>query len=261
MCCKWPGSSRIPDPPAPDPAGDEDFGVPAILGAPASLAGGMSMTLDYSSYPSFDLDEFSFGPDFSDTFTPSSAATAITLESVSGKPCGMSYPNVGADSPGRVVFLSFPFDALPTSGPAPDNAVTLLHNIITFLAPGANGQGVVLLDNTAYTTNALVTVEVGDSDLVGTGQVTVSFAASSRTNRTTVTLFETTHPGLFKGYLTLVAGGAVTNQLQVQNGDTLTVSVFRRLRQAATSPRRQSLTRCRRTFRRWRPPPIISTPT
>ena len=220
------GFIQNPDPPAPDPAGDEDFGVPAILGAPASLASGMSMTLDYSSYPSFDLDEFSFGPDFSDTFTPSSDAMVITRESVSGKPCGVSYPNVGADSPGRVVFLSFPFDALPTSGPAPDNAVTLLRNIITFLAPGANGQGVVLLDNTAYTTNDLVTVEVGDSDLVGTSQVTVSFAASSRTNRTTVTLFETTHPGLFKGYLTLVAGGAVTNQLQVQNGDTLTAAYF-----------------------------------
>ena len=148
------GFIQNPDPPAPDPAGDEDFGVPAILGAPASLASGMSMTLDYSSYPSFDLDEFSLGPDFSDTFTPSSDATAVTLESVSGKPCGMSYPNVGVDSPGRVVFLSFPFDALPTNGPASNNAVTLLRNIIAFLAPGANGQGVVLLDNTAYTTNA-----------------------------------------------------------------------------------------------------------
>lgn len=220
------GFIQNPDAPAPDPAGDEDFGVPAILGAPASLAGGMSMTLDYNSYPSFDLDEFSLGPDFSDTFKPSSDATAVTLESVSGKPCGMCYPNVGADSPGRVVFLSFPFDALPTNGAAPDNAVTLLRNIIAFLAPGANGQGVVLLDNTAYTTNDLVTVEVGDSDLVGTGQVTVSFAASSRTNRTTVTLFETTHPGLFKGYLTLVAGSAVTNQLQVQNGDILTAAYF-----------------------------------
>ena len=41
-----------------------------------------------------------------------------------------------------------------------------------------------------------------------------------------MTLFETTHPGLFKGYLTLVAGGAVTNQLQVQNGDTLTATYF-----------------------------------
>ena len=64
------------------------------------------------------------------------------------------------------------------------------------------------LDNTVYTTNDVVTVEVGDSDLAGTGQTTASFVASSRTNRTTVTLFETTHPGLFEGYLTLVSGVA-----------------------------------------------------
>ena len=138
----------------------------------------------------------------------------------------MSYPNIGVDSPGRVVFLSFPFDTVPTNGTAPNNAVTLLRNIINFLAPGANGQGVVFLDNTVYTTNDVVTVEVGDSDLAGTGQTQVSFVASSRTNRTTVTLFETTHPGLFKGAITLVGGVAATNQLRVQNGDTITATYF-----------------------------------
>ena len=53
----------------------------------------------------------------------------------------MSYPNIGVDSPGRVVFLSFPFETVPTNGTAPNNAVTLLRNIIDFLAPGANGAG------------------------------------------------------------------------------------------------------------------------
>jgi hypothetical protein len=215
-----------PEPPLQNPNGDEDFGVPAILGAPASVASGMNVTLDYNSYPSFDLDEFSFGPDFSDTFTPSSDSTAVTFESVSGKPCGMSYPNIGVDSPGRVVFLSFPFDAVPTNGASPNNAVTLLRNIINFLAPGANGQGVIFLDNTVYTTNDVVTVEVGDSDLAGTGQMQVNFVASSRTNHTTITLFETTHPGLFEGYVTLVSGVAATNQLRVQNGDTITATYF-----------------------------------
>src|SRR6185437_11412156 len=114
-------------------------------------------------------------PDFSDTFTPSSDATAITLESASGKPCGMSYPNIGVDSPGRVVFLSFPFDTIPTNGAAPNNAVTLLRDIVSFLAPGANGQGVVFLDNTLYMTNDVLLVEVGDSDLAGTGQTQISF--------------------------------------------------------------------------------------
>ena len=48
------GLIQNPDPPAPNPTGDENFGVPAILGRPASLANGMNTTLDYSSYPSFD---------------------------------------------------------------------------------------------------------------------------------------------------------------------------------------------------------------
>ena len=138
----------------------------------------------------------------------------------------MSYPNLGVDNPGRVVFMSYPFDALPTNGAAPNNAATLLKNIIKFLAPGANGVGVVFLDNNFYTTNAVVTVEVGDSDLAGTGQATASFVASSRTNKTAVTLYETTHPGLFLGFLTLVGGGATTNQLLVRNGDTITASYF-----------------------------------
>ncbi len=205
---------------------DEDHGVPAFFGAPSSVASGMYETLDYSKYPAFDFDEFSFGPDFSDIFTPSSDATAIAFESASGRPCGMSYPNIGVDSPGRVVFLSFPFDAIPTNGIAPNNAVSLMQNIIAFLAPGANGQGVVFLDNSVYTANDVVTVEVGDSDLTGAGQAQISFAASSRTNKTTVTLLETTHPGLFRGSLTLVAGNAAANQLQVANGDTITAAYF-----------------------------------
>jgi hypothetical protein len=220
------GFKQNPDPPLACSDCDEDHGVPAIVGAPASIAGGVDATLNYGNYPSFDFDEFSFGPDFSSTFTPSSDATAITVEPASGRPCGMSYPNLGVDSPGRVVFMSFPFDAIPTNGAAPNNAVALLQNIIHFLAPGANGQGVVFLDNTVYTTNDVVTVAVGDSDLAGAGQAQVSFVASSRTNRVTVTLLETTHPGLFRGTLALVAGAPATNQLQVANGDTITVTYF-----------------------------------
>jgi hypothetical protein len=115
---------------------------------------------------------------------------------------------------------------VPPNGTSPNNAVVLLRDILNFLAPGANGAGIVLLDNNFYTTNDVVTVEVGDSDLAGTGQATASFVASSRTNRTTVTLFETTHPGLFKGFITLVGGNAATNQLLVRNGDTITATYF-----------------------------------
>src|SRR2546422_11172906 len=77
-----------------------------------------------------------------------------------------------------------------------------------------------------YTTNDVLLVEVGDSDLAGTGQAQVSFVTGSRTNRTTVTLLETTHPGLFRGALTLVGGNSDTNQLQVADGDTITATYF-----------------------------------
>ena len=206
---------------------DEDFGVPEFFGLPSSIAGGMSMTLNYSNYPSLEIDTDNFyGPDFSDVFTPSSEATAVAFEATSGRPCGISYPKLGVESAGRVVFLAFPFDSVPTNGLAPNNAATLLRNIIRFLAPGVNGAGEIVLDNSVYTTNAVVTVEVGDSDRAGTGQLPVNFVASSRTNITTVQLSETAHPGLFRGSLLLVSGAAAGNQLRVQNGDTITATYF-----------------------------------
>jgi hypothetical protein len=216
------------DPPAPCEDCDEYFGVPALFGAPGdSITSGMYLTLNYGNYPTFDLgDGTIYGPDFSDTFTPATNATAICFESVSGKPCGMSYPPPGLDSPGRVVFLSFPLDTVPAAGTPPNNEVVLLRNILKFLAPGANGVGTIFLDNTAYTVPDQVTVQVGDSDLIGTGQTQATFSTSSSTNRVTVTLNETTHPGLFRGFITLVTTNATANQLAVRNGDTITAKYF-----------------------------------
>ncbi len=222
------GFVQNPDPPAPCDDCDEDFGVPVFFGAIGdSISGGMYVTLDYENYPYFDLgDGTVYGPDFSDTFTPATNATAIVFESVSGKSCGMSYPPPGLDSPGRVVFLSFPLDTVPATGTPPNNEVVLLQNILKFLAPGANGVGTIFLDNTVYTAPDQVTVQVGDSDLAGTGQTQATFSTSSSTNRVTVTLNETTHPGLFRGFITLVTTNATTNQLAVRNGDTITAKYF-----------------------------------
>ena len=60
----------------------------------------------------------------------------------------------------------------------------------------------------------------------GAGQTQATFSSSSSTNRVTVTLNETTHPGLFRGFLTLVATNAAANQLPVRNGDTITARYF-----------------------------------
>lgn len=222
------GFKQNPDPPAPCSDCDEDFGVPAFIGAQdGPVTRGMNIALDYSNYPSFDdgLGDV-YGPDFSDTFTPATNATAIAFESVSGKPCGMAFPKVGVDSPGRVVFFSFPLDAVPLNGASPNNEVALLRNALNFLLPGANGIGVVLLDKPAYTVPDKVTVEIGDSDLAGAGQAQVSFSTSSSSGRVTLTLNESSHPGLFRGSLVLVTNNATANQLAVRNGDIITASYF-----------------------------------
>ena len=226
------GFKLNPDPPSPCTDCDEYYGVPAVLGALGDpISGGLTISLDYSQYPSFTLDFGSgdtttYGPDFADTFTPTTNATPIFSESVSGKTCGMSYPAVGADSPGRVVFLSFPLDTVPMGGTAPDNEVVLLRRILNFLVPGANGVGTVHLNSALYTIPDQVVIEIGDSDLAGAGQTQAAFSTSSSTARVTVMLNETTHPGLFRGHLALVASNAAPNQLVVKNGDVITAAYF-----------------------------------
>lgn len=217
--------SLNPDPPSPCSDCDEDYGVPAIVGAAGDEIGnGIHATLDYSLYPSFSLDvDLVYGPDFSDTFTAADVAAPILFESVSGKTCGASYPRFGHDSAGRAVFLSFPLEAIPASGVPPSSEAAFLRRVFTFLAPGANGVGTVALDNTAYTTPDLVNIEMGDSDLAGTGQAQVTISTSSGTNQLTVTLSETLHPGLFAGSVALVATNPATNQFLVQPGDVVTV--------------------------------------
>jgi hypothetical protein len=222
------GFKQNPDPPAPCSDCDEDFGVPAFTGsASSSITRGMNVQLDYGNYPSFD-DGFGdvYGPDFSDTFTPGTNSTPICFEMISGKACGMSYPKVGADSPGRVVFLSFPLDAVPLGGTSPDNEVTLIRNVLNFLVPGANGVGTVFLDNSAYTVPDKVTVEVGDSDLAGSGQAQITFSTSSSATPVNLTLSESAHRGLFRGSLVLVTNNPAANQLAVRNGDTITATYF-----------------------------------
>ncbi|HEX9048392.1 MAG TPA: S8 family serine peptidase, partial [Verrucomicrobiae bacterium] len=207
-----------PYPPAPCLKCDEDFGVPSFLGS-AFLSANTNVSLDYSRYPVLTLGLNTYGPDFSDTFTPSSNAVAVAFQTASGKPCGMCYPRPGVASAGRTVFLAFPLDSAPTN-----DAVKLLQGALAFLAPGANDRGSVWLDNVVYTTNAIVTVEVGDSGLAGVEHATVNFSTSSNTNVVALMLAETSRPGFFHGTLTLVNGPAATNQITVQDGDLLTAT-------------------------------------
>ena len=207
----------------------EDAGVASADGEDNDvISSGMSLPLDYTVFDSDFLQLLNQDPDVADTLTISTNATPIFFDGGSGAVAGLRFPQTGRDTAGRVVFLSFAWDAISETDPPPDNRLTLLRNILSFLAPGANGLGTVALDSPAYTIPSLVTVEVGDSDLAGQGQTTAKFRGYAFTNSQTVALFETARKGLFRGSVTLVAetNPPAAGQLRTRNGDTIVAEYF-----------------------------------
>jgi hypothetical protein len=205
---------------------NEDAGVEVADGSDnEAITSGISLPLDYSGYDSDFWQSLEQTPNVADTLTISSNAVPIFYDAASGGVVGLRYPRLGNDRGGRVVFLSFPFDAVSGTDPAPDNRATLIQNILSFLAPGANGVGTLTLDSSAYTIPSQVTIELGDSDLAGLGQALATFYSNTATNRQSVTLFETVRPGVFRGFLTLVnaTNTASAGQLRVRDGDTISV--------------------------------------
>ena len=203
---------------------DEDFGVPTVEGAPTDpLARGFMAQLDYSAYPDF---LGLLGPDFSDTFKPTTNAASVLLEFSSGKPCGLKYPRTGLVSTGRVVFFSFPLDAVPAETPAPNNRAGLLRQALQFLAPGLGGFGTLAMNKTEYSVPDQVTVELADSDLAGQGQTTVQFSSTTDSVGLAVTLHETVVPGLYRGSATLVPANnpPASGHLRARHGDVVTAA-------------------------------------
>ncbi len=213
------------------PTCDQDHGVPSIVGTDFDpVASGIDLTLDYSLYPVFELEPIfpNIGPDLGDTFTTTTNAVPILVEPASGKPVGIRYPRTGQDSSGRVIFLAFPLEAVPSDGPAPNNRANLLRNILSFLAPGFNGLGTIALDNIAYTLPSRLTVEVADSDLTGKRNTTIQVYSDSATNGQPVKLTETVRSGLFRGFFVLVPTNnpPAAGELRAQEGDLIWAEYF-----------------------------------
>ncbi len=189
-----------------------DTTVPSVEGVSGDPIGdGLAWENSYADYMIFGIVEY----DASDTLTPATGAEGILTDVNTGGYVGLRYPGPGVDSAGRVVFLSFPFDAAPLS-----DRTIFLQRILRFLAPGLNGEGSVSFDRSAYTIPSQATVEVADSDLAGLGHINISVASDSQVGGLTLTLNETARRGVFSGTVALEAISAA-GKLRVAAGDTL----------------------------------------
>jgi hypothetical protein len=209
------------------PGCDQDHGMPVLEGLPGdSIGAGVEVGMDYGSYPVFELEPIfpNIGPDLADTFTQATNAVPIFVDQISGRTTGVRLPRNETKAPGRVVFLAFPLDAIPMTGPSPNNRVSILRNILAYLAPGVNGLGTLSFDRSAYSIPDRVAVEVADSDLIGQTSLSVRITSDTDPAGVTLNLVETPRRGVFSGAITLVAATAIpkASELRATDGDTLT---------------------------------------
>jgi hypothetical protein len=202
---------------------DEDHGMPVLAGLPSdSIGAGVNVTMDYSSYP--ELQEAGLFADESDTFVASTNAVSIFVDQASGRTTGVRLPRNSKKFSGRVVFMSFPLDGIPMTGDSPNNRVSILRNILAYLAPGVNGLGSLSLDRSAYTIPDRVVIQVADSDLAGKGVASAKLKSNTDPTGVNVTLLETPNRGVFNGSITLIAATdtPTAGQLRVTDRDILT---------------------------------------
>jgi hypothetical protein len=202
----------------------EDATVTTVSEVPNDPIGAeLALDLDYTEYNYLGVLELNF----SDTIKPGAGAEGILTDFDTEEFVGLRYPRVGVDSPGRLVFLSFPFDTVPMDAPAPDNRTELLRRILLFLAPGLNGQGSVTFNQSAYTTPGQAIVEVADSDLEGLGQISINLTSTTQPSAVSLNLQETIRRGVFRGTFAIVptSTGAMP-ELRAVPGDVIQAAYF-----------------------------------
>ncbi len=205
----------------------EDMPVDDIVGFPGDPVGaGINANLDYLENYS-DLMAFLelVGVEYpSDWITPNTNAAPVMLSD--GQIVGLRAPRTGVDLPGRVVFLSFPLDAVPLGGGVGNNRAGLLQNALNFLAPAANSS-VVTLDSDVYSTPGRAIIEVEDADQGGAGTAQVVVRSPQHTNELAVTLLETSRAGLFRGSVLFApTNTGVPGVFPAQANDTVRVDYF-----------------------------------
>lgn len=204
----------------------EDQGADLIEGDPGDpVGGGLSLSLDYSAFPDASLFGINW-PDGVDFIQPTADAIGCFHEAFgagTGGTVGVRYPKTGIDSTNRVVFCTFPLEAVPLDAPAPDNRVTFLANVLEFLVPGLSGTAHVTLDRPAYSVPGSFTIEVTDTRRAGQNQASVEVQSTSEAAPQTFVLHATVRPGVFRGLGILVPPGTAPGEGRVpaKHGDSL----------------------------------------
>lgn len=212
----------------------EDVGATTAKGiAGDPIGAGLAIDLDYQEFPDFgSILDYSTFPD---AMRPTGDAAAFLTQD-EGRVIGVRYPRTGSDSQGRVVFLSTPWEAIPTDGEAPDNKVTVLGRALDFLVPGLRGGSSVSFHQPAYTLPSAAVVEVNDSARSGQNRITLRISSTSDPVGFDLPLAETPLKGLFRGRVTLgaTASDATGARLKCAHGDTLT-AIYKNAAGAALS--------------------------
>lgn len=164
------------------------------------MTSGIDTPLDFSEFP----DLIIIPSDLSDTFRATADGAPILFDAATGYPVGVRYPKAGEDGTGRVVFLSFPLDAIPAEGDVPNNRAEILRRVLAFLSPGTSGLATLQLDREEYTLPARLTIEVSDPDLAANASATVRVSSSRVPAGVAVELLPAGRTGVVRGHVLLV---------------------------------------------------------
>jgi hypothetical protein len=201
---------------------DVDPGLGGVFGSDSlSMTSGIDIPLDFSGFP----DLIIIPSDLSDTFRTTADAAPILFDAATGYPVGVRYPKAGEDGTGRVVFFSFPFDAIPADGDVPNNRVEILRRVLAFLAPSTSGLATLQLDREEYTLPARMTIEVSDRDLAPGVSSFARVTSSRNPAGVSVDLAPAGRPGLVRGHILLVPDTQVpqTGEFSARDGDLIEV--------------------------------------
>lgn len=181
------------------------------------VAQGFAPNMDYTVYENAWAGLL--GPDISDTFVPNPTATAMFLNDA-GDVVGLHW--AGTNN-ARVIFLSFPLDAVAMTPEANDRS-ELMGRALAFLLPDL-GEGTLWLNSQSYSLPARVEVRLARAELADQGTAIVTATSDTDPNGVSVTLYESARRGFYQGYLELVPSTNFISgaQLKAVEGDTILV--------------------------------------